>query len=93
MRLREIQWSRWGETDYDFAGIKLTNNQGQQSEILGMEKHELQSLTLKQESIERIQVLSKVTEMYLRGFKIFYRNGQTDLIGSDDGYDSGIVEF
>ena len=29
----------------------------------------------------------------MRGFKIYYRNGQTDLIGSEDGLDAGTVEF
>ena len=29
----------------------------------------------------------------MRGFKIFYRNGQTDLIGSDNGLDAGTVDF
>lgn len=39
MRLREISWSRWGENDVDFAGVKLSNFAGQSSELLGMQKY------------------------------------------------------
>ena len=39
MRIKEISWSRWGETDHDFAGVKLTNNAGQMSDMLGMSRH------------------------------------------------------
>ena len=29
----------------------------------------------------------------MRGFRITYRNGQTDLIGSDNGIEEGTVDF
>ena len=29
----------------------------------------------------------------MRGFKITYRNGQTDLINSENGIDAGTIEF
>ena len=93
MRLSQISWSRWGDTDVDFAGIKVTNNQGQSSELMGMSRHSIQSITLKQESIQNIKVFRKDSDGYMRGFRITYRNGQTDLIGSDNGLEAGVVTF
>ena len=29
----------------------------------------------------------------MRGFRITYRNGQTDLIGSENGIEAGTVDF
>ena len=47
MRLKEILWSRWGEDDYDFAGIQLRNSENKSSELLGMQKYqEMHLLTL-----------------------------------------------
>ena len=41
MRIKEISWSRWGENDVDFAGVKLTNYKGQSSEVIGLNRHPL----------------------------------------------------
>ena len=46
-RIKEISWSRWGESDVDFAGVKLFNYAGESSETLGMSRHPLESLRLK----------------------------------------------
>ena len=42
--------------------------------------------------IRDITVIKK-NEEYLRGLKIRYRNGQTDLINSEDGPEAGTIEF
>ena len=41
MRIKEISWSRWGDNDVDFAGVKLTNYAGNSSEIIGLNRHPL----------------------------------------------------
>ena len=93
MRLKEISWSRWAENDVDFAGVKLTNYANESSELLGLNKYALQSLTLKKFPISNIKIYRKESNCYMRGFKITYRNGQTDVIGSDNGIDCGTVDF
>ena len=35
MRIKEISWCMWDEYNYNFAGIKLTNNAGKSSEFIG----------------------------------------------------------
>ena len=62
------------------------------SDLMGMSKHAIQSVTLKQEPIRNIKVFRKSNDGYLRGFKITYRNGQTDLINSEDGLEAGTIE-
>ena len=50
-QISKISFSRWGQNDYDIAGIKLTNNEGQESEILGMLRHEWDTVMLQQKPI------------------------------------------
>ena len=58
-----------------------------------MQKYAIQSLTLKQEPIANIKVFGKDSHGYMRGFKITYTNGQTDVIGSENGIDCGTINF
>ena len=46
MRIKEIFWSKWSENNDDLSGITLTNHDSQSSEMLGVEKYEIQSLKL-----------------------------------------------
>ena len=62
------------------------------SDLMGMSKHAIQSVTLKQEPIRNIKVFRKSNDGYMRGCKITYRNGQTDLINSEDGLEAGTIE-
>ena len=58
-----------------------------------MNRHALQSVTLKALPIAKIQVYGKDSGSYMRGFRITYRDGQTDLVNSDTGPLSGTIDF
>ena len=92
MRLRQIQFSRWAQNDKDLSGLIITNNAEQSSELMGTKRHEYDSVYLQQSPIQKIVVYKK-NEEYLRGFKIYYQNGQTDLINSDEGPEAGTIDF
>ena len=51
MRIKKLHWSRWGSGDNDLSGIKLTNNQDQESPILGQTRYEWRDITLRDEPI------------------------------------------
>ena len=38
-------------------------------------------------------IIFKKNEEYLRGFKIVYRNGSSDMINSSEGPEAGTIEF
>ena len=46
MRLKQIAISRWGSSDEDLSGLKLTNNSGQESELLGKERNSFETINL-----------------------------------------------
>ena len=92
MRIKSITFSRWGSSDQDFSGIRLTNKSGQSSELMGTKRHDEETAEIKELPIARIQIFEK-NDAYMRGFRIHYRNGDTTLINSDTGIDKGAIEF
>ena len=92
MRITSISYSRWGEKDSDFSGMKLQNSAGQTSELMGQERYSWESITLKPCPIEKITVYKK-DDAYLKGFKIIYRNGMEQLVNDDGGVEAGTVVF
>ena len=58
---------------------------------MGTTRHEWESVQINDFPIENIKILQGNSE-YMRGFKIFYRNGQHQLIGNE-GDDVGTVNF
>ena len=93
MRLKNIEHSRWDEGDIDLAALRLTNNSNQNSEVLGNARHEWMTTTLNQTPIEKIEIYKKNNEEYMRGFKIFYRNGQEQVINSITGIEAETIRF
>lgn len=93
MRITEISYSRWGGGDYDLSGLRLTNNSGTTSQLFGSERHAWQSLRLKSQPIASITVYKKSDNSYMRGFKITYRDGQSDIVNSDNGTEAGTINF
>ena len=94
MRIAKISFSRWGQSDFDIAGIKLTNSSGQESGLLGMERHAWESLTLQQKPILKMNIFKKAgSEAYMRGIQIIYRDGESDTVNSTDGALAGTVDF
>ena len=61
--------------------------------MLGMSRHAIQTVTLQVQPIANIKVFRKESDGYMRGFKITYRNGQTDLINSESGPCAGTIDF
>ena len=47
MRLKSISYSRWANGDHDFSGLKVKNNQDQESDIMGTTRFEYQTCNLK----------------------------------------------
>ena len=94
-QISKISFSRWGQNDYDIAGIKLTNNEGQESEILGMARHAWDSIMLQQKPIQKINIYKKPGdgEAYMRGFEIIYQNGSSDTINSNNGDLAQTIHF
>ena len=94
IRLQKISFSRWGASDFDIAGIKVTNASGQESALLGMERHAWEHLNLQQKPILKVNIFKKRgSEAYMRGLQIIYRDGATDTVNSTDGERAGTVEF
>ena len=58
---------------------------------MGTTRHEWESVQINDFPIENIKIFQGGSE-YMRGFKIFYRNGQNQLIGTE-GDDVGTVNF
>ena len=46
MRIKTISFSKWASNDTDLSGIKVTNNQGQTSELMAKERYEFVSVIL-----------------------------------------------
>ena len=65
---------------------------GEESEDLGLKKYEWQTVALKQTPIEKITVYKK-NEVYLKGFLIYYRNGEQQVINDDGGFEAGTIVF
>ena len=94
LRITKISFSRWGQSDFDIAGIKLTNNSGQESGLLGMERHAWESLTLQPKPILKMNIFKKSgSEAYMRGIQIIYRDGASDTVNSTDGGLAGTIDF
>ena len=92
MKIKEIQFSRWAEGDYDLSGLWLKNKQDQNSETLGLKKYAWESITLTNASIKSITVYKK-NEDYMRGFKINYSDGSEQVVNTTTGVEVGIVNF
>ena len=84
MRIDQISFSRWGENDSDLSGLRLKNMAGEESGDLGSQKYEWETVALKQTPIEKITVYKK-NEAYMKGFLIYYRNGEQQVINDDGG--------
>ena len=93
MRITEVSFSRWGSGDYDLSGLRLTNKAGQTSQLFGQERHAWETKRLKTIPIASIIIYRKSDNAYMRGFKINYRNGESDVINSDNGTEAGTVTF
>ena len=91
-RLKTFSFSRWGASDTDFSGLKLTNAAGEESMLIGTERHAWESVTLQDQPIKKITMFEKNCN-YMKGFRIQYRNGQTDIINADSGTEVGSIEF
>ena len=91
-KITSITFSRWGESDYDLGGFSCKNAANEESELFGFKKYEFETITLKNKPIESIQVVKK-NEEYLRGFRINYRNGRSQIMNSTSGIEQGQVTF
>ena len=67
--------SRWGQSDTDFSGLKLRNAAGEESGLLGTERHAWETIDLQNLPIKKITIFEK-NNNYMKGFRITYRNGQ-----------------
>ena len=78
----------------DLAALYLTNNEGETSELetFGDERHDWVTTYLHQTQIEKIVVIKK-NEEYMKGLKIFYRDGQQQVINDDEGVEAETVIF
>ena len=92
MKITQFTFSRWGESDVDFSGLKLQNEAGQVSEVLGKEKYAFETVGIRNEQIKGITIFKK-NEEYMRGFKIEYTSGEPTIVGSADGISVGKVNF
>ena len=93
MRIKEFTFSRWGNTDTDLAGFSLKNYQGQGSEHLGLMKFEPETCILQKKAIQKIDIMAKSGDAYMKGFVITYVDGESDVINSGDGYLVQTIEF
>ena len=75
MRIKEFTFSRWGSTDTDLAGLSLKNYQGQGSEHLGLMKYETETCILQKKAIQKIDIMSKSGDAYMKGLVITYVDG------------------
>ena len=73
----------------------MTNNSNEESGTIGMARHEWESITLQQKPIQKINIYKKPGdgEAYMRGFEIFYHNGSSDTINSNNGDLAGTIMF
>ena len=72
--------------------MKVTNCKGEESGILGKERFEWSSVEIGDKSIQKITVYKK-NEEYLRGFRIYFRDGSSELINTDQGHEAGTIDF
>ena len=94
MRICEIEVSRWSSGDYDLAGLKLKNAGGDNSEIIGRTLHTWETIELHNQPIERIKILGKSgSNDYMRGLQIYYRNGTSQNINTDQGNECATINF
>ena len=82
MRLREIQFSFYSEENKWLSGLMMTNCKGQESDRMGETKLPWEAVQILDNSIEKILVY-KYSDEWLTGFKIFFRGGHQQLIGSE----------
>ena len=46
LRVKSISFSRWASSDYDFSGMKVKNNQDEESDVMGTTRFEYQNIIL-----------------------------------------------
>ena len=93
MQITQINCSRWGSSDEDLSGLQLTNSRGNTSEILGSTRHTWVTNDLLDRPIDRVQFIRKSNDEYMRGMKIHYRDGSSQVINSASGEDAGTFQF
>ena len=60
---------------------------------MGTTRHTWVTNTLHEQPIDRVQFIRKSNDEYMRGMKIHYRDGTSQVINSDSGEDAGTFQF